>query len=65
MKVVSFFAGAGGLDLGFEKAGFNVVWANEYDKKYGRLMKKIIQIHFLTKEALLIFQLTKFQNVME
>ena len=32
MKVVSFFAGAGGLDLGFENAGFDVVWANEYDK---------------------------------
>ncbi|MGB1232278.1 MAG: DNA cytosine methyltransferase, partial [Winogradskyella sp.] len=29
MNVVSFFAGAGGLDLGFQKAGFNVVWANE------------------------------------
>ncbi len=26
MKVVSFFAGAGGLDLGFEKAGFDVIW---------------------------------------
>ncbi len=33
MKIVSFFAGAGGLDLGFEKAGFDVVWANEYDKE--------------------------------
>lgn len=32
MKVVSFFAGAGGLDLGFEQAGFDIVWANEYDK---------------------------------
>jgi DNA (cytosine-5)-methyltransferase 1 len=32
MNIVSFFAGAGGLDLGFEKAGFSVVWANEYDK---------------------------------
>ncbi|MBD1421633.1 DNA cytosine methyltransferase [Sphingobacterium chuzhouense] len=32
MKVVSFFAGAGGLDLGFEQAGFDVVWANEYDR---------------------------------
>ncbi len=32
MKIVSLFAGAGGLDLGFEKAGFRTVYANEYDK---------------------------------
>ncbi len=32
MKVVSLFAGCGGLDLGFEKVGVNVVWANEYDE---------------------------------
>lgn len=32
MKVVSFFAGAGGLDLGFQKAGFDIIWANEFDK---------------------------------
>lgn len=32
MDIVSLFAGCGGLDLGFEKAGFNVIWANEYDK---------------------------------
>ncbi len=32
-NIISFFSGAGGLDLGFTKAGFNVVWANEYDKE--------------------------------
>jgi DNA (cytosine-5)-methyltransferase 1 len=32
MDVVSLFAGCGGLDLGFRQAGFNIVWANEYDK---------------------------------
>ncbi|MEI6222876.1 MAG: DNA cytosine methyltransferase [bacterium] len=31
MKIASLFSGAGGLDKGFEKAGFQVVWANEYD----------------------------------
>jgi DNA (cytosine-5)-methyltransferase 1 len=40
MKVVSFFAGAGGLDLGFESAGFDVVWANEYDKEIWETYKK-------------------------
>jgi DNA (cytosine-5)-methyltransferase 1 len=28
-RVVSLFAGAGGMDLGFIEAGFEVVWANE------------------------------------
>ncbi|QNX08917.1 DNA cytosine methyltransferase [Acinetobacter seifertii] len=32
MKVVSLFSGAGGLDLGFINAGFEVVWANDFDE---------------------------------
>ena len=36
LRVASLFSGAGGLDLGFERAvdgkGFHVVWANDYDK---------------------------------
>lgn len=32
IKIVSLFSGCGGLDLGFEKAGFEINWANEFDK---------------------------------
>lgn len=30
-KVCSLFSGCGGLDLGFIKAGFDVIWANDID----------------------------------
>ncbi|TDM02391.1 DNA cytosine methyltransferase [Macrococcus carouselicus] len=33
MKIISLFSGAGGMDLGFKNAGFEVVLANEFDKK--------------------------------
>lgn len=39
MNVVSFFAGCGGLDLGFEQAGFNVVWANDFEKSVAETYK--------------------------
>lgn len=32
MKVVSFFSGIGGLDKGFIDAGYNMIWANDFDK---------------------------------
>lgn len=32
MKVGSLFAGIGGIDLGFQQAGFDILWANEIDR---------------------------------
>lgn len=31
-KCASFFAGVGGIDIGFEQANFSIVYANEFDK---------------------------------
>ena len=33
LTVASFFAGVGGIDLGFEEQGFKTIYANEFDAK--------------------------------
>lgn len=48
LKVISLFSGAGGMDLGFLNAGFEIVWANDlledavnsYRKNIGKHMLK-------------------------
>ena len=43
LKTVALFAGCGGLDLGFENAGFNIIWANDNNKKYKKHIDTIIK----------------------
>lgn len=39
-KVISLFSGAGGMDLGFINAGFEIVWANDFFKEAVESYKK-------------------------
>lgn len=56
LKVASFFAGCGGLDLGFEQAGFQIVWANEYDETIHETYQFNHPNTFLCKKDIRILQ---------
>lgn len=40
MKLISLFSGAGGLDIGFKLAGFEILCANEFDKTIWQTYEK-------------------------
>lgn len=42
LSVVSLFSGIGGLDLGFMYSGYNVIWANDFDKNAVKTYKNNI-----------------------
>lgn len=37
IPILSFFSGGGFLDMGFEQAGFEINWTNEFDKTFAQL----------------------------
>ncbi|MBA3927532.1 DNA cytosine methyltransferase [Listeria rustica] len=50
MKALSLFAGVGGIDLGFEQAGGEVIWANEIDEKASITYKQNFKSHLEVKD---------------
>ena len=40
MKVIGVFSGVGGIELGFEQAGYEIVWSNEIDKNAAETFRK-------------------------
>ena len=49
-RCASFFAGVGGIDLGFEQAGFDVVYANEICEKASLTFKQNHEIRLDTRD---------------
>lgn len=47
MRVASLFAGAGGLDLGFVKAGHEIAWANDFDSDAAATYRRNIGDHIV------------------
>ena len=39
MRVAGFFTGVGGIELGFEQAGFKIEWSNEMDERAAKTFK--------------------------
>jgi DNA (cytosine-5)-methyltransferase 1 len=56
MQVASFFAGAGGLDLGFRQAGFEIPWANEYDRAIHATYEANHPATYLERRSLVDFE---------
>lgn len=51
-RIISLFSGAGGLDKGFEQAGFDVTWANEYDRSIWATFEHNFPHTFLDKRSI-------------
>jgi DNA (cytosine-5)-methyltransferase 1 len=63
MKIASFFSGAGGLDKGFEKAGFCTIWANEYDRTIWDTFQTNFPNTFLDKRSITEISSDEIPNI--
>ena len=63
-KIDYFFAGAGGLDFGFEQAGFDIVYSNSFDHAYDPTKAILAWKDQLTTDGVLVIELmTGVENI--
>lgn len=63
MTVGSLFAGIGGIDLGFQQAGFDILWANEIDRDACKTYKLNFPETKLYEGDIRKLDATKLENV--
>lgn len=51
MKVIGLFSGAGGLDIGFAKAGAKIVWANDIDEDSCKTYENYLGDHIVCEDV--------------
>jgi len=47
LKVVGLFSGCGGLDLGFSQAGYDIIWANDFNNDAVKTYRRNIGKHII------------------
>jgi len=52
IRAISLFSGAGGMDLGFIRAGVDIVWANDFEKNACETYRKNIGDHIVCDSIL-------------
>ncbi len=50
-RVNDFFCGAGGVGIGFQKAGFDVIWACDFDKYAVETYRKNVSSHVIQADV--------------
>ena len=62
-NVLSLYTGAGGLDIGFHRAGFNIVWANDIDQYATATYQNLFPNHDVRTGSLLNQELPNKNNI--
>ena len=62
VTVGGLFSGIGGIELGFEKAGFKILWSNEFDENCNKTFRHNLN-HKLYSESITDINFKKIKPV--